>query len=324
MKPSIRALALAFLLVPASVAKSPQQDNAGPPPWAFAVTPPGDQPTPDDGSVQRVPDSSKTFTRSQTRDGFNVPDWHPNGHPEMPLVVEHGKKPSVRACGYCHLPNGLGRPENASLASLPISYIDQQIEDFRSGARKSSNPDLGPPAGMIAIAKALDDADLKIAAQYFSALKMKPWIRVVETKTVPKTKVSGFMLVVVEGGGKEPIGDRLIETPENLDRTELRDAASSFIAYVPVGSVKKGESLVTTGGAGKTIRCAICHGPELRGLGPVPSIAGRSPSYIVRQLFDIQHGSRHGQWSELMKGPVAQLSEDDMVSIAAYLASREP
>jgi cytochrome c553 len=122
----------------------------------------------------------------------------------------------------------------------------------------------------------------------------------------------------------EPIGQRIIEMPENLERTELRDSASGFVAYVPVGSIRKGEALITTGGAGKTIPCAICHGADLRGLGPIPALAGRSPSYIVRQLYDIQHGVRDGSWTELMKPVVARLSEEDMVSIAAYTASRAP
>jgi cytochrome c553 len=271
-----------------------------------------------------VPGSSKSLTRTQVLDSFNIPDWHPEDHPAMPEVVEHGRKPGVRGCGYCHLPNGLGRPENASLASLPAAYIEQQVAEFKEGARKSSEPKMGPPAAMIVVAEAASEAEVKEAAEYFSSLKLKPWIRVVETNTVPKTKVSGSMLVAVEGDGKEPIGHRIIETPENLERTELRDAASGFIAYVPVGSVKTGEALVTTGGAGKTIRCGICHGAELHGLGPVPPVAGRSPSYIFRQLYDIQHGTRKGPWIELMKEPVAHLSENDMVSIAAYLASRKP
>jgi cytochrome c553 len=264
------------------------------------------------------------MTRTQALDSFNIPDWHPDEHPAMPDVVEHGRKPAVRGCGYCHLPNGLGRPENASLAGLPASYIEQQVADFKRGARVSSEPKMTPPAGMIVIAAAATDAEVKAAAGYFSSLKLKPWIRVVETQTVPKTHVSGSMFVQVEGGGSEPIGQRIIETPENLERTELRDAASGFIAYVPVGSVKKGEALVISGGAGKTTQCAVCHGPELRGLGPVPPLAGRSPSYIFRQLYDIQHGVRQGEWSELMRGPVARLSEEDLVSIAAYLASRTP
>ncbi|MEK6211376.1 MAG: cytochrome C-binding protein [Pseudomonadota bacterium] len=298
--------------------------DKSPPPWAFAVNPPGTQPAPDDGTLRRVPGSSVAFTLTQIRDLFTVPDWHPDDHPPMPEVVRHGAKPGVFACGYCHLPNGLGRPENSSLAGLPAEYIVQQVADFRSGARKSSEPASLPVNLMIAVAKDVTDADLKAAAEYFSALRPKPWIRVIETNTVPKTHVAGWMLVASEAGATEPIGQRIIEMPEDLERTELRDAASGFVAYVPAGSIRKGEALVTTGGAGKTTPCAICHGADLRGLGPVPALAGRSPSYVVRQLYDIRHGVRNGPWAELMKAVVAQLSEVDMMSIAAYTASRAP
>jgi cytochrome c553 len=330
MKLFIRVLGLASLLVPIVVRQTmaaPPQDEkpaATIPAWAYPINPPDDKASPDDGSAHHVPGSDKALTRAQVTDGYNVPDWHPDEHPAMPEVIEHGRKPAVRGCGYCHLPNGLGRPENASLAGLSASYIAEQISDLKSGARKSSEPKMGPPAGMIGIAKALTDADLMTAADYFSTLKLKPWIRVVETNTVPVTKVSGSMRVVVKDGGKEPIAGRIIETPEDLDRTELRDAASGFVAYVPVGSIKKGEALVTTGGGGKTVRCAICHGADLHGLGPVPPLAGRSPSYLVRQIFDIQNGTRHGQWTELMKAPVAHLTDEDMVDIAAYLVSLKP
>lgn len=162
-------LGLALPIALATNAAPPQQDKgpADPPVWAYPINPPVDQPAPDDGSLQHVPGSSKALTRTQVLDPFNIPDWHPNGHLAMPDVVAHGRKPGVRGCGYCHLPNAQGRPENASLA-------------------------------------------------------------------------------------------------------------------------------------------------------------GRSPSYLFRQLYDFQHGNRHGEWSPLMKGPVARLSEDDMLSIAAYLSSLNP
>jgi cytochrome c553 len=102
-----------------------------PPPWAFPVNPPAAAPEKDDGSLKHVPGSAVALTIDQTQDGFNVPDWHPDGHPPMPSVVEHGRKPDFRGCGYCHLPNGLGRPENASIAGLPAAYIEQQVADFR-------------------------------------------------------------------------------------------------------------------------------------------------------------------------------------------------
>jgi cytochrome c553 len=299
------------------------------PPWAYAVNPPaapGAAPAaPPDTSMKHVPGSTVALTLPQTRDLFNPPDWYPDDHPTMPEVVMHGRRPDVRACGYCHLPNGQGRPENASLVGLPAGYIEQQMADYRNGLRKTSEAKMGPPNTMMVIGKAANDAEVKAAAEYFASIKPKPWIKVIETKMVPKTHVSGWMFVETEGAGKgmEPIGSRVIEMPVDLERTELRDSKSSFIAYAPVGSIKKGEALVTTGG-GKTIKCSICHGADLKGIGNVPSIAGRSPSYIARQLYDIQKGNRNGPWTQLMKEAVAKLTVDDMVSITAYLASRTP
>ena len=75
-------------------------------------------------------------------------------------------------------------------------------------------------------------------------------------------------------------------------------------------------------GASKTVSCGVCHGVDLKGLGPVPAIAGRSPSYIMRQLWDLKQGTRKGVWSPLMKPIVENLTQEDMLSIAAYVASR--
>ena len=313
-------LIYAFLAIAAGV---PADAADSLPVWAYPVNPPGITPAPDDGTLKHVPNSAAAYTLTQIRDLFSPPDWHPDNHPSMPDVVGRGNKPGQFACGYCHLPNGLGRPENSSLAGLPAAYIAQQVADFKSGVRKSSEPASLPINFMVAVARLVSEEDTKIAAEYFASLKPAPWIRVVETGTVPKTKVGGWMLIADDSGGMEPIGQRIIEMPENLERTELRDSASGFIAYVPVGSLRKGQALITNG-AGKTTPCAICHGADLKGLGPVPALAGRSPSYIVRQLYDIQHGARNGPWGALMNSVVAGLSEEDMVAIAAYTASLAP
>jgi cytochrome c553 len=317
---------ITLLVVVSANSTPPQQKKvaADPPAWAYPINPPDDRPAPDDGIPHHVPGSSKALTLAQITDWFNIPDWNPDGHPPMPAVVAHGRKPAVRGCGYCHLPNAQGRPENASLAGLPASYIVQQVMEIKSGDRRSSEPRMGPPGNMVTIAQSASLEEAKAAAEYFSSLELKPWIKVIETDTVMKTKVKGSMLVAADGGGKEPIGHRIVETPANLELTELRDDASGFIAYVPVGSIRKGEALVMAGGEGKTTRCWFCHGSDLRGLGPVPRLAGRSPSYLFRQLYDFQTGSRHGEWSALMKDPVANLTNDDMLSIVAYLASLEP
>ena len=176
---------------------------------------------------------------------------------------------------------------------------------------------MGPPNAMIQDAKAARDEEIKTAAAYFSSMPFKKWIRVVESKDVPKTRIAGSMHVPTNDGN-EPLGQRIVELPENLERTELRDSASGFVAYVPIGSIKKGEAMV------KARSCSTCHGNDLKGLGPVPPLAGRSPSYTVRQLFDMQQGSRKGTWSPLMKQAVEKLTIDDMIAIAAYTSSREP
>ena len=297
-----------------------------PPPWAYTVNPPptpGTKPAPVDPAPRQVPGSTVSLTVAQTRDAFNPPDWHPYGHPDMPEAVSHGRRPEMRACGFCHLVNGQGRPENASLSGLPAAYIIQQMADFKNGDRKSAEPKMGPPNAMIQDAKAAYDDEIKAAAAYFSSFPFKKWIRVIEAKAVPKSRIAGSMHVPTNDG-TEPLGQRIIEMPEDLARTELRDAASGFVAYVPPGSIKRGEALVKTGGAGRTVACGTCHGIDLKGLGPVPPLAGRSPSYTVRQLFDLQQGVRKGPWSALMASAVTKLTIDDMIAIAAYTSSREP
>jgi cytochrome c553 len=289
-----------------------------PPYWAYAVNPPASAADPaakpDDDSPIHVPGSKRSFTRSQVHDLFHAVDWHPSAHPTMPGVVAHGRANEMYACAYCHLPNGQGRPENSSLAGLSAAYIIQQLADFKSGARKSSDPDFKPASNMVSVGAKATDAEIQAAAEYFAALKPKLWIRVIEAKFVPKTHVAGWMLVVSTPHEMESIGDRIIETPENLERTELRDDSSGFIAYVPP---------VTTGANGKTIACSTCHGPNLRGLKNVPSIAGRSPSYIVRQLYDMQSGARAGANIQQMKPVVTNLSLYDIIDIAAYTSSLE-
>ena len=222
------------------------------------------------------------------------------------------------------VPDGPGGPENANLTGLPAAYIIQQLADFKSGARKGSVDRGSPTILKDVLAKAVNDSEVQAAAAYFSSIKPRSIVRVVEASTVPKTYVTGFHLAAVKSGETEPIGQRIIEVPDDLEQFVNRDTRASFTAYVPPGSVKKGQALAADGGGGKTVQCGICHGPGLKGLGPIPGIAGRSPSYIVRQLYDFKHGTRAGTGSALMKPTVEKLSVEDMLNLAAYAASLAP
>lgn len=296
-------------------------------PWAFTLNDPPVEgaSAPDPDEVVTVPGSDLTLRRADISIDNGPPDWHPDGHPPMPEVVARGGGDGVLACAYCHLPNGQGKPENAGLAGQPFEYLVQQMEDYRNGLRRTGDPRMGPPTLMMGIGAAATDAEARIAAEYFASIDFRPWIRVVETDSVPVTRIGGWLHEVVEGAGMEPIGTRVVETPEDLARTKLRDDASGFVAYVPRGAIARGERLVRTGGTdGRTVACTTCHGDDLRGLGPVPALAGRSPSYMARQLYDLKVGNRDGAWSDLMDAAVENLTVEDVVDIVAYTASLAP
>jgi cytochrome c553 len=305
------------------------------PAWAYGVPPadassvarsrnpgpPAGVPPPLDTSPKHIPGSSQTLTMAHIRDYWDVGDWFPDEHPPMPAVVVHGRQPHVRGCAMCHMPNGKGRPENAPVAGLSATYIAQQLLDFKHGLRASADPRKTNTTVMIEAAREMTDDEIKDSATYFSSMKWTPWITVHETATVPRTRLTGNVFFPQPGSETEPIGNRIIEAPEDAERFELRDPHSGFIAYVPPGSLRKGGLLVASGG-GKTLPCGVCHGLDLQGLGPVPGIAGRSPSYIMRQLWDLQQGSRRGEWSPLMKPVVEHLTQDEMLAIAAYVSAQ--
>ena len=314
---SIAALGLLVLPVATAHAQAPAPAQ-NLPAWAYPVAPP---PKPPDATKPiSLPGSAKQYTQAQIDNRFGPPDWYPEDHKPLPDVVASGRPPNGFACALCHLTSGGGHPESAGISGLPVQYFLRQMSEFKSGTRKGMRGGI-----MIQIAKAISDEDIKAAAEYFGSMKHPVWYKVVEGDTVPKSYLgNGAMRFPVENGGTEPIGNRIIELPQNDLSAESRDPRTGFVAHVPAGSVKKGEALVTTGGDGKTLACAICHGAELKGLGEVPPITGRSPMYIYRQLNDIKIGTRNGSMVPLMKQVVDKLSDDDMIAIAAYLTTKSP
>ncbi len=302
-----------FAMMPAMAGAADRPD------WAYPPAHPENVPAePDDGKPLQAPGSTRSYTRAQIDSQMDLPDWFPDEHPPMPTIVAHGNGTTVRACIGCHLPHGHGHPENSRLAGTTASYFARQLADFKSGARGGAGA-----AAMTRFSKVLTDEQVHEASAYFSGLKMIKWTRVVETDTVPRTYFKGTRRLQHPDGGTEPIGKRIIEVPEDKERVELRDPHASFVSYVPPGSVAKGKELVDSGG-GKTIPCAICHGPGLKGLGDVPNIAGRSPGNIARQIYYFQTGDRGGTSAALMKGVVEKLTGDDVLAISAYVASLDP
>ncbi len=283
------------------------------------------QSAPDDTTPRHVPGSDVALTPAQISGRDGVPDWRPSEHPPMPEIVGKGRPPAVFACGLCHLPNGAGRPDNAALAGESPGYIKQQMMNFKNGDRNDAGP-VGRPQtnSMMPIAKAVTDAEIEQAAAYFSKLPAASFVKVIESATAPKTNISGGILIKTPESGTEPIGSRITEVPDDSERAENRDPDVTYTAYVPPGSLAKGKELVTSETGDKTIACKECHGDDLKGDGDtVPWIAGRSPTYIFRQLSSIKNGKRAGS-SVPMQMVVEKLTPDDMIAIAAYVATLKP
>ncbi len=313
MKTLVRAACAAAVVLVCSGAAS----NDPPPRWAFIVMQKGpdlpqDRPVSVAGSKLRV--SPKQFAADNS-----IADWFPGDHPKVPAVVQRGRpKSKLTPCAACHLLTGTGSPDNAVLAGLPADYIVQQFEEFRSGRRGCAVPSSCSDT-MAQEANAIGAADLRAAADYFAHTPYRSRFKVVEAAMVPKADIVWFAFMPVKGAAREPIGDRILEMPDDLTAYLAGDWRASYTVYVPPGSLKRGKALVESGAGAQP--CASCHGAKLQGVRMIPPLAGRSPSYLYRQLYDIQYGFRKGPAVAQMVPEVAHLTAKDRLAVAAYLAS---
>ena len=289
--------------------------------WAFPAGPPALETVSDD-RVLAAQGSAKTYREKELRDHGLVVDWFPASHGPMPDAVKSAPKGFAYACGYCHLADGEGRPENAALAGLSEDYIERQIADIKSGARKPDAPGFHAGELMSQAVANLSEADARAAATYYSALSYVSRVKVVETVEAPAAVVQGSVYIFDASGPKAALGDRILEGPENLDGFKVRDPKTTYVAYVPMGSLAHGAD-ISQGVTGKPA-CEACHGAGLTGTPMAPPIAGRSPTALYRALYAFRTGARNGDQAQLMTTEVADLSEKDLISIAAYVASLKP
>lgn len=309
-----------------AVAASPDVAFIAAEAWAFPVFPPPPDPhapKPDPDNVLHVTGSAVSYTQAQFQ--HINPDWFPKDHPPVPHIVADGRKPA-RACAECHVINGAGAPATAILDSLPKAYIRAQLAAFRAGERGMDGP--ATTHDMVDEARALSPADEQQAIDYFSATQFVPRVRVLEAETVPKTHWKFFVRVPDKNGTREPIGDRIIETPVNFEDYFHIDGHVRYIAYAPPGSITRGASIASKG-AGSATACESCHGAHFEGanvpgIGIVPPLAGRSPTYIVRELILFRLGRRTDPAAAPMRTEVSQLTLPEMVDVAAYAATLKP
>ena len=309
------------------VATATVASDSNVPDWLFPIPPrpaPGAVPTVYDSVMPvRLPRVRVAFKESQLHNLFFAPDWDPSAHPTMPAVVARGRQPVLFACAYCHMPDGAGRPENVPLAGLPAAYIVQQVADMKSHARSTAWKGVpwAPFANMLKAAEGATDDEVREAAEYFSSLKPRQRTRVVERKSIPRVEPVLGIHAMARGGGTEVLGNRLIEAPLDIARHDHRDPYLGYVAYVPVGSIARGQMLSLKPMNDLQQVCGSCHGPALQGVGAIPPLAGVSPGYIVRQLVGFKSGARATPASAPMIAIASAMSLDDMIAVASYAAT---
>ncbi|MEO7965783.1 MAG: c-type cytochrome [Gemmatimonadaceae bacterium] len=326
-------MGVAFLLAPCVTANA---QSAAPgritsrstikvPAWLYPSPAPSSAVPLDSLTPRRLTSSRVVYTDLETHDRFSIPDWYPASHAPTPHVVSHDRNPALFACGYCHLPDGVGRPENAMLAGLPYNYIVQQLADMKARHRQGAwSQPFGPNTSMLAVADSATDQEVRAAARYFSRATPRRRAEVRETTTIRHPKAALGLYARDPSGGEEALGNRIIEMVDDLERHDLRDAHVGYVAYVPTGSISRGRELATSGRRTGGQTCASCHGPRLRGVALVPPIAGRSPGYILRQLLSFHEGTRTAATGAPMREVVAALTLDEMIALAAYVSARSP
>lgn len=270
-----------------------------------------------------VAGSKLAWSDIQMYDRAIAVEWFPEGHAPMPAAVK-GRMP-LYACGFCHLPEGAGRPESQALAGMPYEYLRQQVVEMRSGARRAPSPTFGAANNMMLTINhpqlTMKEADE--AVKYFSQLKFTKHTRVIEAEEIPAVRTNGFVYEFDTSGRREALGERIVEGPDDFVRFEMRDPNTDYTAYVPVGSIARGAALVKGDGAAR-LPCESCHGVGLKGAALGPPLAGRPLTAFFRQLYAFKNGTRKGPGATLMQPVVATLTQKDMIDLAAYTGSLEP
>lgn len=119
-----------------------------------------------------------------------------------------------------------------------------------------------------------------------------------------------------------------------LSKSEIKMLADYFAELDTPVSAKQiskeasqqGEKLAVYGNWDNDVpACFRCHGDKAKGGGPVmPALAGQHEHYIETQLRAFKSGARNNDPVGLMAAIASRLSDDEIKSVSAYLASLDP
>lgn len=114
-----------------------------------------------------------------------------------------------------------------------------------------------------------------------------------------------------------------------LNDADMKNVAAYYEGQQPKSVAFDGELIsagenIYRGGITETsvAACMGCHSPGGTGNGPAgwPSLKGQHPEYIVTQLKAFKEGIRTNDVGKMMRNVSARMSDQEMKSVAAYIA----
>ena len=67
--------------------------------------------------------------------------------------------------------------------------------------------------------------------------------------------------------------------------------------------------------------CKNCHGPTAKGMASYPKLIGHGSDYLVARLEQYRAGEKIGPNSPLMIPHAAELTDEDIAGLAAYITT---
>ncbi len=155
----------------------------------------------------------------------------------------------------------------------------------------------------------------KLAAQHIAVLKKQ-------------------LIDFTNGRRVDPAGECLAKTLNARDdRDKIQNIAEYFAMQERTAEtnkfdsklIKKGKDLYQKDGTGS---CRACHGDRAQGnygfMITIPYLRAQHKEHMVNQIKAFRDGRRSNDWENMMSMAVADMADDEIEAVAAYLASLEP
>ncbi len=166
--------------------------------------------------------------------------------------------------------------------------------------------------------------EIDASAKYFAQQKLRRRVYVIESLRIPRAERAAW--IYEEVGGTEDLEDRLLEVTNELVRHERRD---DRLEYIGLCATRQHQPRQAPRGHGRwlaRLRPVLppAISPNLKGTDKIPPIAGRSPTYLLRQMLAFRNAARAGEAAQQMKPVVEKLTLNEMIDVSAYLGSLYP